>query len=178
VGGVDADNELPAAIAGKFQFELTPIPHLQGRSSLFPNRLSVEFLARSNGAFADGRMGFSSLNRPKFGHDGCGLAVGHHAAQPGRQLGQFSRRPVWTDLLQRRESDGEGRMAVPTQHPAGVANLNRAEDGPDAAGRVVLDRPKQATVRTDPTKERVRVGLLVHDRGLKGGHDLLAVIDR
>ena len=123
-------------------------------------------------------MGLRRLNRQKFGHDARGLPVGHHAAQPGRQLGQFSSRPVRADLLQRRESDGEARMAIPTQHPAGIANLHRSEDGPDAAGRVVLDRPKHAAVGTDPTKERVRVGLLAHDRGLKGRHDLLAVIDR
>ena len=80
--------------------------------------------------------------------------------------------------LQRREGEGEARMAIPTQHPAGIANLHRAEDGPDAAGRVVLDRSKHAAVGTDPTKERVSVGLLAHDRGLKGRHDLLAVLDR
>jgi hypothetical protein len=76
------------------------------------------------------------------------------------ERGPFS---ISIHILQRRESDGDGRMAVPTQHPAGIANLHYSEDGPDAAGRVILDRPKHPAVRTDPTKERVRVGLLVHD---------------
>jgi hypothetical protein len=69
-------------------------------------------------------------------------------------------------------------MAIATKHPAGIANLHRTKDGPEAAGRVVLDRSKNTAVRTNPTKERVGVGLLAHNRGLKGRHDLLAVVDR
>ncbi len=69
-------------------------------------------------------------------------------------------------------------MATPTQRPTGIANLHGAEDGPDAADREVLDRSEGAAVGTDPSKEGVRVGLLAHDCGLKGCHDLLAVFDR
>ena len=50
------------------------------------------------------------------------------------------------DFLQRREGEDEARMAIPTQHPTGVANFDRTEDGSDAAGRVVLDRSEHAAI--------------------------------
>jgi hypothetical protein len=57
VGRIDADDEFPAPIARKLQFELASILCLRGRASLFLGHLAVKPLASSDGAFADGRMG-------------------------------------------------------------------------------------------------------------------------
>jgi hypothetical protein len=53
--------------------------------------------------------------------------------------------------------------------PELVFQLHGAEDGPDTVDRLSLGRK---------APQRLRVGLLAHDRGLTGRDDLLAVFDR
>lgn len=69
-------------------------------------------------------------------------------------------------------------MTIPAQHPARIADLDRAEDGSDLARRVILDRPERVAIRADPTKKGIGLGFVAYDRALQRRHDLLPLFDR
>lgn len=98
--------------------------------------------------------------------------------QPRPQFHQLGCRSIRADLPQRRKGNDHAWVTIPTQHPTRIAHLHDAKDSPYPPRRVVLDRPKTVAIRADPTKERIRLRLRVHDRALQRRHDGLAVIHR
>jgi hypothetical protein len=162
MGRVDADDELSTSITGKRQFELLPLLHLPSRVRFFLCNLIVDPLADPDGALAHGRVRLGWLNRQKFGEYIRCLPIGHNTSQPRRQFHQLRRRPIGADFLQRSEGAHHARMAIPAQHPAGVANLHRAEDSSDAARRVILDSAERMAVRADPAKKGIGLCLMAH----------------
>lgn len=175
--GIDADNELFAPIAGKLHLKLASVIRLRPRAPCFPHDLVVEPLADPDGALAHGRVGLGRFNGQKIGQHLRRLPVGHHAPQPCRKFHHLWHRSIGTDFLQEREGAIHARVAIPAQHPAGIANLNGAEDGSDPARRIVLDRPERMAVRADATEKGVGIRLMADDGTLQRSHELLAIID-
>lgn len=95
-----------------------------------------------------------------------------------RQLHELKCRPIGADVLQRREGTHDSGIAIPAQHPAGIANRHRAKHGSDAPRRIILYRPERMAVRADASKKGIGLGLVVHDYVLQRFHDFLAVLDR
>jgi hypothetical protein len=178
MSGIDADDELFASIARKLHLELTSFIHLRSRTPRFLGDLVVEPLADTDRPLADSCMRLGRLDGQEFREHAGRLSIRDQASQPCRQFHQLGRCPIRADFLERRERGVHPWMAIRAQHPAGVANLHRAEHRSNSTRRIVLDWPKVVAIRADPSKQAVGFRLLVHDCAPQRDHDLLAIVDR
>ncbi|MFD1973549.1 hypothetical protein ACFSQQ_02160 [Mesorhizobium kowhaii] len=140
---IDADDELFASVAGKLHFKLASIVPLSSRAPFFLRDLFIEPFTDPDGPLAHGHVRLGGFNGQKFAkHLRC-LPIRHHASQSRRQFNQFRRGSIRADLVEWCEGSDHARMAIPAEHPTGIANLHGAENSSDFARPIAASLKKR-----------------------------------